>query len=161
MEVKPVDRMIAGLAKLSADDQSRLAQALRALGVGATESKPRELGDAPFVLSCMCDQMRAMGVEFPFMTVLQRSPYYKGFQSKVPSVMEYLRHQKLNRTEMRSVLGLGVRLLYRDLSASKQAVSSYRMMSSIDLVPSILNRELPEYAKSGLISMVVRKTKRR
>ena len=146
--------ILSALPKLNPQELEEVDAHVRFLrqtkgGVSGSEA------DVDLVLQSICECLMGMGVEFCTIPQLRKSQQFKAFAAKVPSVMKYVREAVETRNEQRVILELGARLLYQNLTETGLPAGARTVMSHLHRLPSVINREFPGYAASGLLGLIV------
>lgn len=113
--------------------------------------------DELMVLDSIVAFLSSKGMEFSSVTLLKKSRYYSSFVEKLPKLYRYLNQSGLGKAEMRSLLGIGVRLLADDLNYIGAPISGGSLMAHIHRMPSAINRAFPGYVSSGALGFIVKR----
>ena len=85
--------------------------------------------------------------------------HFGEFRQNVPGVMQFLDRARLSRGERTTLLKVGIRLLYQNLTQMGIAVSAMTLMQHFHRLPACINRAYPTYAENGYLRLVVARQK--
>jgi hypothetical protein len=159
--MSPVNQVLDLLVQLSQGelDQVRAAcTTLKMLGPGKQRQLPKQVDTQEhLILDEIVVTLRNMGVEFASPSMLRQNRGYQKFSEKVPGIIQFLNAATTNRVDQRAVLALGIRLLYKQLESWGLPVTALVIMNNAYRIPSLINRAFPGYARSGMLSWIIRK----
>jgi hypothetical protein len=142
------------LPTLSGDELSQIREQLSMIST----MKPVPAGtDEGLALESICEGLSSLGVEYAYPTLLQKTDGYSSFRCKVGPVMQFLRRGMKEKNEIRAALVLATQLLYQDLTSSGFPATARTIMRHFHRVPSVINRNFPGYAQSGMLSWIIKK----
>lgn len=150
-------KVVEHLPSLSVEEAEDIIARLKALRGLSSESAPitdMYDGEVKLALQGIIDQLATMGVECPYMGLLQKH-MDKDFKEKVHSVIAYFKQNDLHRNELRIALQLGIKLLYDNCVRMGIVVSALTIMRHFHRIPAVVNHEFRGYAESGLLRALV------
>jgi len=155
------DSISKAIKKLNPSELARLRSeitALLSLRSGRADHDAHEeenVSDTRFGLWAICDMLQRNGLEYGSVAMLQRHRDFAQFKIQYEGVNKFFGKAKLDKVQRRSLYQIGLKLLYENLVEMGIPVSAVTMMHHIYRVPSLINQQLPGYAQSGLLKLVV------
>jgi hypothetical protein len=148
------------LPKLTESERATLSTRLKALHqFGSGARTPTASYHSDEVLGAVAELLRGHGIEFVSVPVLARMAD-KQFSGKLPSLFKFLAAQHPNRIGQRSLLLLGLDLLYRDLSKAGVAVTAKVLLANVHRIPATLDKHFPGYARAGMLGFIIDRGRR-
>lgn len=121
---------------------------------GAREPQ-QDVDDARFGLWAIADELQRSGTEHDAMGRLSVHRDRAQFNKHYQAVNQYFTKAGLDKIQRRALFQIGLKLLYDNLTAMGIPVTSVTMMHHVHRVPAMINQQLPGYAESGLLHLVV------
>lgn len=152
--------ILRALHLLSKDQLDEVIKNANALKQFTGPSPIRPTKNAPLnnattdALRCLADTLQHLGVDFIPVSALDKR-VTKSFEAKLAGVHKFVNKACPTRNQRNALLRLGIVLLYDDLVRMGIAVSPFLMMAQFHRIPSLINREAPGYANSGLLHALV------
>lgn len=149
---------------LSDADWQRLVNGRKALKSlnGTDQQDPNVMDDADgLVLDALTSTLTRLSVEHASIYFLRKHPHYSLFKTRCSDLMPFFRAAVATRNEQRLLLELAMELLYKELTEMGIAVSCRTMMNHVHRIPAVLNKHFPGYAASGLLSWILKTTRKR
>jgi hypothetical protein len=157
--VKAILQQIADFSPTELTELYKHVAALRGTGLVQKTDEVVQVtsADEEFVLMAITNQLTRMGVEYTTLDQLRRYSKYKAFREKVPGLMQYIRGACPGRDDQRTLLELGVRLLYENQVKLGLMASARMVMDHLHRIVPILNASFPGYAAGGVLHLVPRR----
>ena len=114
------------------------------------------IADAPDELLAIAEFCRDIGLPPVKTTQMMHGAAYDQFRNKLGSVREYIARVG-KKPQQRALLRLGIKLLHKDMSERKLAISYMSFLNEFHRLPGCINREFPGYARAGFMKMIIRK----
>lgn len=146
------------LPKLSLDELNTVVDSCKALKQFARNKDTYTDSGGPhdIVLSAISEVMSKLGGELPDIPLIKRSPEFPAFKKKCVHVINFFKPVG-TKNEQFAALCLGIELLYRELTKMRMMTTSRRIIRHIHAVPAAIDQSFPEYAKCGLLHMIITK----
>lgn len=136
----------------------QMGGASRSTASAAAASGPQQAAqesDIDMVLGELISHMHDEGIEFASLVMLKSVTSFRTFAEKVPPTMVYFRRASTNRTKLRALIRMSIKLLYKDMARMNISPSTRTMMNHWHRIPAIINQSFPGYAKSGMLGLLV------
>jgi len=160
------DDVVAALPHLTPDERQRISQRLGALGgMAPGPTTPLGRGSGPetahqpgeLLLQAIVSTAERLSGERASVTALRRTSGGRAFYEKAAAVEAFAARHTSTRTQRLALLELGVDLLYRDLTKIGLPTSTRSLMRHVHRIPSVIDASFPDYAKLGLLRMVMQR----
>jgi len=112
--------------------------------------------DSLMLIEVISDVLASRGFRIPS-TILRKSAAFGYMQKKTKRLFQFLNQSNFNRSEMRLLIRIGVKLLASNLEEIGVPVGGVTLMRHIHRMPSVINHAFPGYAASGALYMLVRR----
>ena len=160
MSAERLRQAMAIVPELTDQELVKLTEAIKAarnLGGGALEviAHNNLSDDEREILDVIIRYSVDRAIDLSGLNQLARSSEIGKFRLKVPGVRKFMDSAGLKRNQRRSLLYVAIGLVHQDLVDIGVAVSSRVLMRHIHRIPALLNRQFPNYARTGLLSLAV------
>ena len=165
MSAERMRKVLAILPELTAQELVSISEAIKAaqnLGgeaAGAVIAHNSLSADEHELLGIIVQFSQNKAIDLTGLNQLSRAPDIGKFKAKVPDIKRYMDNAGLKRNQRRSILYVAVELIHQDLLDLGVAVSSRVLMRHVHRIPALLNRQFPNYARTGLLSLAASMTK--
>lgn len=144
------------LPSLNKSELTRLRAEISALLAlpASSNGSDADDGEAAFALSAIAEQLASVGEPCALPRLLTHRDRPK-FNQQFAAIDDFFKRAGLDKLQRRSLFRIGVRLLYQNLAELNVPASAVTLMHHVHRIPSLLDRQLPGYAESGLLRLVV------
>jgi len=144
--------------KLNLSELARLRAEIGVLmALPGAADRTVDVEDSRFGLWAINELLTSNGLEPPSLSRLASHRHRSKFDQDYAAVDGYLREAGLDKVQRRTLVEIGLKLLYRNMVELGVPVSGVTLMNQIYRIPSMINKAFPGYAESGLLKMIVRK----
>jgi hypothetical protein len=149
-ELELVKKRVKGLASLSlSESDNKVPLAITTID-----------DDSMMFMHCVSSVLRSTGLEHVSYATMQSHVEASRLKANVPDLMKYFRESKVSRPQLIVLLQMGIEILCRDLARMRVPISFRSIMRNAHRIPSLMNREFPGYAQSGMLRFIVREDRK-
>ena len=144
--------IISRLPFLSAEELDKLHHRIKALQ-GSSESVVNKVNgtlDADMVVNTICSVLNAHGIDCAKYVIRK-----EGQIGKIKLVLEFIGKAVKKRIEQENLLSIALDLLWQDMNNQRIPTTGNTMLRNLHLIPAVINRHFPGYAKAGLLKLIV------